>query len=129
MSDDLIVLVPDDMVVTSLGEVKLNPFRFTQFPRVIQILASYSESIDVSKDLDINDFVEILTREDGEAIFQLILMCCPDKDRAWLDDLSADDGIQLLSKVIEMNLDFFIQKLTPAITKLSERVSQVTVGA
>ena len=129
MSDDLIILVPDDSVATSLGEVKLSPFKFTQFPKVIQILTSYTESIDISKDLDINDFVAILTREDGEAIFQLILMCCPGKDRAWLDELNADDGIQLLSKVIEMNLDFFIQKLTPSITKLSERVSQVTAGA
>jgi hypothetical protein len=43
----------------------------------------------------------------------------------WLGDLDADDFVKLASKVLEVNADFFVHRLTPVISQVSESLSRI----
>lgn len=121
MSDDLKILAPQETISTKLGNVIVKPFKFTQFPRVIEILSGFSSSINVDN-LSAGDIVNLLMRNQGEDLFELLCMASG-KDKSWLDELEADEGIELLMKVVEQNMDFFNRKLIPSIAKFSEAVA------
>ena len=123
MSDDLKVLAPQETVSTKLGGVVVKPFKFTQFPRVIEILSGFSSSINIDN-LEAGDIVNLLMRNQGEDLFELLCMASG-KDKEWLDELEADEGIELLMKVVEQNMDFFNKKLIPSIAKFSQTVTSV----
>ena len=128
MSDDLKVLAPQETISTKLGAVVVKPFKFTQFPRVIEILSGFSSSVNVDN-LDAGDIVNLLMRNQGEDLFELMCMASG-KDKQWLDELEADEGIELLMKVVEQNMDFFNKKIIPSITRFSQTVtSAATDGA
>ena len=128
MSDDLKVLAPQETISTKLGAVVVKPFKFTQFPRVIEILSGFSSSVNVDN-LEAGDIVNLLMRNQGEDLFELMCMASG-KDKEWLDELEADEGIELLMKVVEQNMDFFNKKLIPSITRFSQTVtSAATDGA
>ena len=128
MSDDLKVLAPQETISTKLGAVVVKPFKFTQFPRVIEILSGFSSSVNVDN-LEAGDIVNLLMRNQGEDLFELMCMASG-KDKEWLDELEADEGIEILMKVVEQNMDFFNKKLIPSITRFSQTVtSAATDGA
>lgn len=127
MSDDLKVLVPDETVTTSQGDVTVKPFKFTQFPRVIAVIQNYTLSLDSLNLLEIGEIASLIASDGGEGIFELICLSTG-KDRAWLDNLEGDEGIILVAKVVEVNLDFFAQKLTPSLNAFAERISKTAVG-
>jgi hypothetical protein len=43
----------------------------------------------------------------------------------WLGDLEADAFVKLASTVLEINADFFVRRLTPEITRVSESLSKI----
>lgn len=126
MSEDLKILVPDETVTTSQGAVTVKPFKFTQFPKVIAVIQNYALSLDSLNDLDISAIASLLTSDGGEGVFDLICLATG-KDRDWLDSLEADDGINLVAKVVEVNLDFFAQKLTPSIEAFAQRIGKTSL--
>ena len=128
MSDDLKVLAPQEVVSTKSGDVVVKPFKFTQFPRVIEILSGFSSAVNLDN-LEAGDIVNLLMRNQGEDLFELMCMASG-QNKEWLDELEADEGIELLMKVVEQNMDFFNKKLIPTIARFSETVTSVaTDGA
>lgn len=122
---ELTTLVPQQtLTFQAAGEVTVKPFRFTQFPRVIEILGSFTASISSLDNLQASDIVRMLTKNDGDEVFQLLCMATG-KDRAWLDQLEADEGLELMMIVVEQNMDFFNQKVIPAITKFSTKAGAI----
>lgn len=118
MTDDLKTLVPQEMVMG----VEVHPFKFIQIPRVMEVLGQYLNVLGSLDDLGLNSIAQMLLLDGGEGIFELILMSTG-KDREWLETLSSDEGVLILSKVIELNLDFFVQRVTPVLEGLSSRLS------
>ncbi|MGA1256115.1 MAG: DUF6631 family protein [Candidatus Nanopelagicaceae bacterium] len=128
MSDDLKVLAPQEIVSTKSGDVVVKPFKFTQFPRVIEILSGFSSTVNLDN-LEAGDIVNLLMKNQGQDLFELMCMASG-QSQEWLDQLEADEGIELLMKVVEQNMDFFNKKLIPTIARFSERVASVaTDGA
>lgn len=128
MSDDLKILAPQEVVSTKSGDVVVKPFKFTQFPRVIEILSGFSSAVTLDN-LEAGDIVNLLMRNQGEDLFELMCMASG-QNKEWLDQLEADEGIELLMKVVEQNMDFFNKKLIPTIARFSETVISVaTDGA
>ena len=105
MSDDLKILAPQEVVSTKSGDVVVKPFKFTQFPRVIEILSGFSSAVNLDN-LEAGDIVNLLMRNQGEDLFELMCMASG-QNKEWLDELAADEGIELLMKVVEQNMDFF----------------------
>lgn len=122
-NDDLKILVPQETISTKMGDVEIKPFKFTQFPRVIEILSGFASALSMDN-LEAADIVGLLMKNQGEDLFELMRLASG-KDRQWLDELEADEGIELLMKVVEQNMDFFKKKLIPSITKFSEAVANV----
>ncbi len=119
---ELITLVPGVQIKTRFaGEVTITPFKFTQFPKVINIIKGLLSSIDNLANVQVNDIASLMVAEDGDKLFQL-LMLSTGKDKDWLDQLDADEGLEILTATIEQNLDFFNRKIIPSIQSLTEKV-------
>lgn len=118
---ELVTLVPHQTLKTqNAGEVTIKPFKFTQFPKVIEVLSGFASSISSLDSLQAGDIVALLTKNGGEEIFQLLCMATG-KDKDWLDELEADEGLELMLIVVEQNMDFFNQRVIPAITNFSTK--------
>lgn len=50
------------------------------------------------------------------------------KDRAWVDELDLDDLVALASGVLEVNADFFVQRVLPGLTTAMEGVTAIMEG-
>lgn len=49
-------------------------------------------------------------------------------DRAWLEAQTPDVLVELASRVLEVNADFFVQRVMPALTAASERIARIASG-
>jgi hypothetical protein len=121
MSDELKVLVPQETISTEFGDLVVRPFKFTQFPRVIEILSGFSGLINIDS-LEAGDIVNLLMKNQGEDLFELMGMAS-NQDREWLDKLEAEEGFELLIRMVQQNMDFFINKLLPSITELTAAIA------
>lgn len=48
--------------------------------------------------------------------------------KAWLDERTADDLIDIATAVLEVNLDFFVQRVVPRIEALASKLTQTASG-
>ena len=48
-----------------------------------------------------------------------------DKPKEWVEDLDLDQLVDLFSKIVEVNLDFFIQKVLPSVLRAMGQLSGV----
>jgi hypothetical protein len=49
-------------------------------------------------------------------------------ERAWLDEQDAETLVDLASRVLEVNADFFVRRLLPKIAAAAERVNLIASG-
>ncbi len=45
------------------------------------------------------------------------------RERAWINDLSLEDAVQLAAAVFEVNADFFVAHVDPAIQGAAQRLA------
>jgi hypothetical protein len=72
------------------------------------------------------DWLRLLS-EDGEAVILALAIACrrpPD----WVAALALDDAIRLAEAVFGANADFFIRRVVPEITRVSQRIGTVIPG-
>lgn len=122
--DDLEVLFPGRRLNIAGGVLLITPFKLTQVPRVAALFARYyamTAEPRLATDPIIRIDPEKLILAAGDDVWEIMCMATG-KDRVWLDGLSANDGVDLLKAIIEENADFFIKKLAPTVTVLSEKV-------
>ena len=50
-------------------------------------------------------------------------------EREWLEDQEADVLVDLAAKVMEVNADFFVRRVLPAITQAAERIAAMQAGS
>lgn len=118
MIDDLKAVFPLEAVVVAGGEeIRIREFRFGQLPRVIDVLGNIYADVQ-SEDVSLTD---LLLK--GQAGVADLIALAAGKDRAWVDGLSLGDGVALLGAVIEVNGDFFVHRLGPAIDTLKKALS------
>ena len=59
--------------------------------------------------------------EHGEALLDALALACR-RPREWVDGLDLDDALQLAAAVFEVNADFFVARVAPNVTRLSEKI-------
>lgn len=65
----------------------------------------------------------------GEALIQAMAVATGEPE-TWLGDLDADDFLRLVGEVVEVNADFFAQRVTPALEATVAKLTQaLTPGA
>lgn len=124
---DLITLFPNCTVETTSGPVTVKPFTFGQLPLVLQKARTIYGGVS-----------HLLENGGGEAAVVLeimavggddliSLMCISTgKDRDFFDALQMDEGVQVTSAFLEVNLSFFVQRVLPQFKEAMEKLQAVT---
>lgn len=60
------------------------------------------------------ELITILLDKEYDSCVQLIALLSG-TEKEWVEELAIDDALQVLSWIVEMNLDFFINRLLPAL--------------
>lgn len=140
---ELKTLVPNEVVQTSAGDITVKPFKFTQFPRVIQVCTEYANAFikkpkeEEAQDQTIEEPKEEepdammialdLVANNPEGLFELVKLSTG-LTQEELDLLEGEEGFDILFKVVEVNLSFFVQKLTPKILEVAASLTSVADG-
>jgi hypothetical protein len=134
MSNDLQVMAPEPILVSVSGEViEIKQIRVGQISKAMRIAHPFYENLKAAKDAakksddpGVYGFdIYTLVMENTDAIIDMVALLCG-KDRGWVEDLSLDDLIAVFSAIVEVNLDFFIQRLLPLLSGLAVGVGKAT---
>jgi hypothetical protein len=144
MADDLDVLAPAAREVTAQGEaIRLSPFYFGQFPKVMGLLRQISEQIrgvNVMRFVTEGTQVRFELASDWPALLPQVLELAGEpwiallgvaanKPRAWFDTLPADEGLALSNALVKVNADFFARKVLPMVQTMMGAPEALPDGA
>lgn len=121
MADELEVLEPTGSSVAYRDEtIDVRPLTIGQIPKLVRMARPVIDEILKLENLeglqdDDGEFVTILfdlIEKHGEAMYEAAALCI-EKPVAWVAGGNVAEFVDLARKVIEVNRDFFVQKLGP----------------
>ncbi|BAO82914.1 hypothetical protein SMCB_0686 [Serpentinimonas maccroryi] len=109
---------PSAPVVVTLSGIalELTPIRLGELPRLLAVVRPLAEEISSDP-----DWMALLGRH-GDAVLDLLAITTR-RERAWINDLSLEDAVQLAAAVFEVNADFFVARINPAIQGAAQRLA------
>ncbi|TDQ41860.1 hypothetical protein [Tepidicella xavieri] len=115
--DDFKTFPPMPQVVTVAGvSVELTPIRLGELPRLLAAVRPIAADLSAEP-----DWLALLGRH-GEAVLDLLAITTR-RERAWINDLHLADAVQLAAAVFEVNADFFVAHVVPAIQGAAQRLA------
>lgn len=95
-------------------EIEFTEFTLGQLPAVIRLSKSIYGSVStmLSEQRDMSELISYLIAEGGDEFFELIGLSIK-RPRAWFDTVGIDDGIDIITGVIQVNMTFFVQRVLP----------------
>ena len=108
---------PAPVVVTLAGTaLELTPIRLGELPRFLVVVRPMAEEL-------VGDpaWIALLGRH-GESVLDLLALTTR-RERAWVNDLSLEDAVLLAAAVFEVNADFFVAHVVPAIQGAAQRLA------
>ena len=129
---DITTLFPGKEITLKTNEViKVEPFKFGQIPLALKLtnkignlLAEMYKSGELTnKDKTVANIVYILS-EGGEELIHLVGLGIG-KNRGWFDTLESDDGIKLVIAFLEVNVDFFTQRMMPQLLEAMQKMRDI----
>jgi len=127
---ELNTLFPNHCVVLSDKTViDINPFTFGQLPKAISLskdIFHIAREMYESKSTQ-TEMIGELFAVGGENFIELVAMSI-NKPRSWFDSLPADDGLNIATMFLEVNLSFFAQKVLPALKTGMDRLQKTAPG-
>lgn len=114
MADEVKTLLDAPKTITIGGEkIEIREMRFEQALKALQMLGpQIGRLLTVEGDADI---LQLLCDLGIEGVDLMTLMS--DEPREWVAELAIDDAVKLAGELYEVNRDFFIRRLWPAIQK------------
>jgi hypothetical protein len=113
--------VPESLVIA--GEIlEISPLKVGELPFFARAVRSIASKVTSDP-----DWLRLLS-EDGESVLLALAIACrrpPD----WVAALALDDAIRLAEAIFGANADFFIQRVVPEITRVSQQIKTVIPGA
>lgn len=129
MSDDLTTVIPEPIVAKIKGEtIEVRQIKVGQLPKAMRIAHPFYEQLKSLKDEALKaekegkpftygmDFYK-LVMENADPVLEMVALLTG-KPREWVDDLEVDELVALFSALVEVNLDFFIQRVLPSLSGL-----------
>ena len=108
---------PAPVVVTLSGTaLELTPIRLGELPRLLAVVRPMTADLTTDP-----DWMALLGRH-GDAVLDLLAITTR-RERAWINDLSLEDAVQLAAAVFEVNADFFVAHVVPAIQGAVQRLA------
>lgn len=116
--DELKTIFPGQTVELSDGPITVSPLTFGQLPKAMALSRNIAGPImaTLSKSADASAIMSIVA--DGGEDFIDLMALGTGIPRAKFNTMSADDGVKLASAFLEVNLDFFTQKVLPLVQKM-----------
>jgi hypothetical protein len=107
-------LAPGSTVVRAAGrDLAVSPLKLRQIGPVArllrQVIADPMFQAGADSEIGSDQLLALFTDHDEDIISALAIMA--DVDRAWVAELNLDDALQLLLVCIQVNRDFFTQRL------------------
>ena len=113
--------VPEPLVIA--GEtLEISPLRVGELPAFARAVCPIASQLSADP-----DWLRLLS-ENGESVIVALAIACrrpPD----WVAALALDEAIRLAEAIFGANADFFIHRLVPEITRVSQQISTVIPGA
>lgn len=108
-NDDLAAVIPEPKSLSIAGEdVTITQIKIGRLPHVLRAVQPLTHMLKQDGPFDL------------KAMFMLyaddcltLLAALSGRERGWIDDLEIDDAIRLLAALLEINLDFFVQRVLP----------------
>lgn len=103
--------------------VFVRPMPFRRWPQALAHLSGVIKALP-SVDLDLNNLTTIgflaahLIGNANDSIFA-VLELATDEDGEFFDRIDLDDGVRITQAVIEVNKDFFVQKVLPLVSEIA----------
>jgi hypothetical protein len=123
-TSDIDVMLPRELSIVVAGElVVLEKVRMRQVTQLVSLMAPMAylfTDLGSIRNFDVKSFA---LNHPQEAIS--IVSILVKKPQDWVLDLDPEEFIRLGLAVVEVNLDFFIQKVTPSILREMERLQSV----
>lgn len=104
--------------------VTVKPFEFDRLPQVLEVVSPMLEGLvktlgnknDFKKSLKNVNTIDMLkyVAQNKEQIYKFISVFEPDFTMETLRTLKADDLVEVVFAIVEVNIDFFIRRLSPA---------------
>lgn len=108
---------PAPVIVTLSGTaLELTPIRLGELPRLLAVVNPMTAELTTDP-----DWIVLLGRH-GDAVLDLLSITTR-RDRAWINDLSLEDAVQLAAAVFEVNVDFFVAHVVPAFQGAAQRLA------
>ncbi|TCS71981.1 hypothetical protein EDC61_107119 [Sulfuritortus calidifontis] len=110
---------PVPRVVTVAGTaLELTPIRLGELPRLLAAVRPLAADLSAEP-----DWFDLLARH-GEAVLELLAITTR-RERAWVNDLSLEEAVTLAAAVFEVNADFFVRRVAPAIQGAAQRLAPI----
>ena len=112
--------VPEPLVIA--GEtLEISPLRVGELPAFARAVCPIASQLSADP-----DWLRLLS-ENGESVIVALAIACrrpPD----WVAALALDEAIRLAEAIFGANADFFIQRVVPEITRVSQQITTVIPG-
>ncbi len=105
------------VVLEIVGEaLEITPIRVGEVPALLATIQPFADQL-ASTD---PDWLAILSTH-GTALLRTLALASR-QPQAWIDDLPLDAAIALATTLFEVNADFFVERVVPAVQAASERI-------
>jgi len=126
---DIQTVMPEPITVTIRGEsFEIKQIRVGQLSKVMRIVHPFYEQLKAVKDkarinrdpqADTYGFdIYALVMEHSDVVLELVSLLVS-KPREWVDNLGVDELVQIFGALVEVNLDFFTQRVIPLLSGLA----------
>jgi hypothetical protein len=115
---------PPNPVLLTVGEdtLEITPIRVGEVPALLAAVRPFADQVSADP-----DWLALLT-DHGEALISALAVASR-RERGFIEQLSLDDAIQLATVVFEVNADFFVHRVVPAVQQAAARVNGKLSGA
>jgi len=94
---------------------ELGPVRLGELPRLLACARPLQDDLTAQP-----DWLALLLKH-SDAVLQMLSICSR-RPREWVDGLALDDAVLLCTAVFEVNADFFVARVAPAVQGAAQRL-------
>lgn len=113
-------------VLLSIGNIDVSPILVKELPAFSRAIEPFLQQILAMGDDEDLDVAELLIGNMDQAIEAVSIGARIHRDT--LDQISLDELVELAGAVIEINFDFFIRRVIPRVSKLTEALMARAAG-
>ena len=115
--------MPAPVTIEIAGEtLEITPLRVGELSGMLRAVGPFAEEL-----IGEPDFLRLLA-EHGEAVIEAVAIAAR-RPKEWVDQLLVDEAIRLATAVFEVNADFFVQRVVPAVKAAAARLNKAPGGA